>query len=65
VVEAVGVTQARVWRLYLAGGALAFAENRMGVDQILAVKPTAAGASGMPATRTGWEPAARPEAVVQ
>ncbi|HEX5403835.1 MAG TPA: class I SAM-dependent methyltransferase [Pseudonocardiaceae bacterium] len=26
----------RVWRLYLAGGALAFEENRMGVDQILA-----------------------------
>jgi cyclopropane-fatty-acyl-phospholipid synthase len=29
----------RVWRLYLAGGALAFEEGRMGVDQILAVKP--------------------------
>ncbi|HVV77379.1 MAG TPA: cyclopropane-fatty-acyl-phospholipid synthase family protein [Mycobacteriales bacterium] len=56
VVDAVGITHARVWRLYLAGGALAFAENRMGVDQILVVKPTAAGDSGMPATRTGWEP---------
>jgi cyclopropane-fatty-acyl-phospholipid synthase len=31
--------QIRVWRLYLAGGALAFEEGRMGVDQILAVKP--------------------------
>jgi cyclopropane-fatty-acyl-phospholipid synthase len=31
--------QVRVWRLYLAGGALAFEEGRMGVDQILAVKP--------------------------
>jgi cyclopropane-fatty-acyl-phospholipid synthase len=29
----------RVWRLYLAGGRLAFEEGRMGVDQILAVKP--------------------------
>ena len=29
--------QVRVWRLYLAGGALAFEEGRMGVDQILAV----------------------------
>jgi cyclopropane-fatty-acyl-phospholipid synthase len=57
VVAAVGVTQARVWRLYLAGGALAFAENRMGVDQILAVRPTAAGVSGMPPSRVGWEPA--------
>jgi cyclopropane-fatty-acyl-phospholipid synthase len=30
--------QIRVWRLYLAGGALAFEEGRMGVDQILAVR---------------------------
>ncbi len=34
-----GEQVARVWRLYLAGGGLAFAEGRMGVDQILAVKP--------------------------
>jgi cyclopropane-fatty-acyl-phospholipid synthase len=27
--------------LYLAGGMLAFEEGRMGVDQILAVKPAA------------------------
>jgi cyclopropane-fatty-acyl-phospholipid synthase len=31
--------QIRVWRLYLAGGALAFEEGRMGVDQILARRP--------------------------
>ena len=30
---------ARVWRLYLAGGRLAFEEGRMGVDQVLAAKP--------------------------
>jgi cyclopropane-fatty-acyl-phospholipid synthase len=30
---------ARVWRLYLIGGGLAFEEGRMGVDQVLAVKP--------------------------
>lgn len=35
-VESVGVETARVWRLYLAGGALAFEQGRMGVDQILA-----------------------------
>lgn len=35
-VELVGVETARVWRLYLAGGALAFEQGRMGVDQILA-----------------------------
>jgi cyclopropane-fatty-acyl-phospholipid synthase len=51
----VGEGQLRVWRLYFAGGALAFQENRMGVDQILAVRPTAAGGSGMPRTRRGWE----------
>ncbi len=33
-----GEEVARVWRLYLAGGALAFEEGRMGVDQILAVR---------------------------
>ena len=36
VVARVGVGWARVWRLYLAGSALAFEENRMGVDQIVA-----------------------------
>ena len=56
VVALVGEEQARVWRLYLVGGALAFEQNRMGVDQILSVKTTAAGRSGMPATRLGWEP---------
>ncbi|PWW56912.1 SAM-dependent methyltransferase [Actinokineospora spheciospongiae] len=50
-VAIVGEQQARVWRLYLAGGGLAFAENRMGVDQVLAVRPTAVGSSGLPRTR--------------
>jgi cyclopropane-fatty-acyl-phospholipid synthase len=34
-----GEEVARVWRLYLAGGGLAFEEGRMGVDQVLGVKP--------------------------
>jgi cyclopropane-fatty-acyl-phospholipid synthase len=34
-VELVGAEAARVWRLYLAGGRLAFEQGRMGVDQIL------------------------------
>jgi cyclopropane-fatty-acyl-phospholipid synthase len=38
-VRLVGEEVARVWRLYLVGGALAFEEGRMGVDQILATKP--------------------------
>lgn len=29
----------RVWRLYLAGGLVTFRDGRMGVDQILAVRP--------------------------
>lgn len=33
-----GPERARLWRLYLAGGALAFEEGRMGVDQILAAR---------------------------
>jgi cyclopropane-fatty-acyl-phospholipid synthase len=38
-VEAIiGTERARLWRLYLAGGALAFEEGRMGVDQILAAR---------------------------
>jgi cyclopropane-fatty-acyl-phospholipid synthase len=32
----------RVWRLYLVGGSLAFRDGRMGVDQILCVRPGAA-----------------------
>lgn len=34
-----GEEVARVWRLYLVGGGLAFEQGRMGVDQILARKP--------------------------
>jgi cyclopropane-fatty-acyl-phospholipid synthase len=37
-VELVGEQVARVWRLYLVGGALSFEQGRMGVDQILAVR---------------------------
>ncbi|MFG2547814.1 class I SAM-dependent methyltransferase [Streptomyces sp. NPDC048594] len=50
----VGEETARVWRLYLVGGALAFEQRRMGVDQILGVRPTAEGVSGMPATPGEW-----------
>lgn len=54
VVDLIGVAAARIWRLYLAGGALTFAENRMGVDQLLFVRPDDGGTSAMPATRPGW-----------
>ncbi|HET7431741.1 MAG TPA: cyclopropane-fatty-acyl-phospholipid synthase family protein [Nocardioides sp.] len=38
----IGEEGVRVWRLYLVGGALAFRDGRMGVDQILCVRPGAA-----------------------
>ncbi|MFF7287562.1 class I SAM-dependent methyltransferase [Streptomyces griseorubiginosus] len=53
-VRLAGAETARVWRLYLAGGALAFEEGRMGVDQILAIRPGPGGASGMEATSHAW-----------
>jgi cyclopropane-fatty-acyl-phospholipid synthase len=40
-VALVGIETARIWRLYLVGSAIAFEEGRMGVDQILAVRPGA------------------------
>jgi cyclopropane-fatty-acyl-phospholipid synthase len=39
----------------MVGGALTFEERRMGVDQILAVRPTVDGAGGLPETRVTWE----------
>lgn len=50
-VAATSPARARIWRLYMAGSALAFEANRIGVNQVLAVKPSPAGASGMPRTR--------------
>ena len=43
--------RARIWRLYIAGSALAFQANRIGVNQVLAVKPNGRGRSGMPWAR--------------
>jgi cyclopropane-fatty-acyl-phospholipid synthase len=39
--ELVGEEVVRVWRLYLVGGAMAFRDGRMGVDQLLMVRPGA------------------------
>ena len=60
-VALVGEEQWRVWLLYLAGASLAFEENRMGVHQVLAVRPHAEGRSGLPRARRdvlGIDPAA-------
>jgi cyclopropane-fatty-acyl-phospholipid synthase len=47
--ELVGEEVVRVWRLYLVGGAMAFRDGRMGVDQILMVRP--GGPHTLPAVR--------------
>jgi cyclopropane-fatty-acyl-phospholipid synthase len=46
-----GAEQVRVWRLYLAGVALTFESNRMGVNQILASNTATDGESAMPLRR--------------
>ena len=51
-VALVGDEVARVWRLYLVGGGMAFRDGRMGVDQILSVRPDDRGVSSMPLVRT-------------
>ncbi len=43
--------RARVWRLYMAGSALAFEAGRIGVNQVLAVRRGPDGRSGLPPTR--------------
>jgi cyclopropane-fatty-acyl-phospholipid synthase len=46
--------RARVWLLYMVGSALSFESNRIGVNQVLAVRPDEEGASGLPRTRGKW-----------
>ncbi len=43
--------RARIWRLYMAGSALAFERNRIGVNQVLAVRTDPRGTSAMPRVR--------------
>ncbi|MFG2620600.1 class I SAM-dependent methyltransferase [Streptomyces sp. NPDC048507] len=55
--EAVRLTspgRARVWLLYMAASALGFEHNRLGVNQVLAVRPGGGGASGMPLRTRTW-----------
>ncbi|MFI7009805.1 class I SAM-dependent methyltransferase [Streptomyces sp. NPDC050145] len=46
--------RARIWRLYMAACALSFERNRIGVNQILAVKTPDNGTSGMPLRARTW-----------
>ncbi|SHL99204.1 SAM-dependent methyltransferase [Actinacidiphila paucisporea] len=52
--RAATVGRARVWQLYMAASALSFERNRIGVNQVLAVRTDADGTSAMPPTRRGW-----------
>ncbi|KOU06806.1 MULTISPECIES: SAM-dependent methyltransferase [Streptomyces] len=53
-VRATSPGRARVWRLYMAASALSFEHNQIGVNQILAVRPTDDGGSGMPLRARRW-----------
>ncbi len=53
-VQTVTPGRARVWRLYMAASALSFEHNKIGVNQVLAVKPAASGASGLPLRTRVW-----------
>lgn len=46
--------RARVWRLYMAASALSFEHNKIGVNQILVVRPAEGGASRMPLRARVW-----------
>ncbi|MER5847879.1 cyclopropane-fatty-acyl-phospholipid synthase family protein [Streptomyces sp. NPDC002012] len=46
--------QARVWRLYMAASALSFEHNKIGVNQILVVRPAEGGAARMPLRARDW-----------
>ncbi|MFC9247158.1 class I SAM-dependent methyltransferase [Streptomyces sp. NPDC057136] len=53
-VRATSPGRARVWRLYMAASALSFERNRIGVNQILAVRPEEGGAARMPLRARDW-----------
>ncbi len=53
-VKEVAAPIARVWRLYMAGSRLAFERHRLELHQVLGVRTSPGGASGMP-LRPDWE----------
>ncbi|MEV6649365.1 cyclopropane-fatty-acyl-phospholipid synthase family protein [Streptomyces sp. NPDC051219] len=50
--------RARIWRLYMAASALSFERNRIGVNQVLAVRTGSDGRTGMPLRARTWNRAA-------
>ncbi len=53
-VRLAGAGRARVWLLYMAASALSFERNRIGVNQILAVRTPAEGHPGLPLRARKW-----------
>jgi cyclopropane-fatty-acyl-phospholipid synthase len=53
-VAAADVARARIWRLYMAGSAVAFDVGDINVHQVLGVVQAGSGDSAMPPTRAGW-----------
>ena len=53
-VSLVGPARARIWKLYMAASAINFEANRTHIHQVLAVKSSPDGASGMARSRAGW-----------
>jgi cyclopropane-fatty-acyl-phospholipid synthase len=51
-----GAARARVWRLYMAGSAVNFEHGRTSIHQVLGVRPSTDGASGMPLDRRALLP---------
>ncbi|WP_274559355.1 SAM-dependent methyltransferase [Streptomyces spiramyceticus] len=53
-VRATSQGRARVWQLYMAASALSFEHNKIGVNQVLAVRSGEGGTSGMPLRSRDW-----------
>lgn len=53
-VDSVGPARARIWNVYMAASANSFDDGGLAIHQVLGVKPTREGRSGMPATRRSW-----------
>ncbi|SFC13763.1 SAM-dependent methyltransferase [Streptomyces aidingensis] len=54
-VKLAGAPRARIWRLYMAASALAFERAQIGVNQVLAVRTTGSGRSGLPLRPRTWQ----------
>lgn len=60
-VALVRIERARTWLLYLVASALGFEEpGHLTIHQVLAVRPSASGASGLPRSRDTWLAAPHP-----